>query len=569
MPAPSAADDAAKRRKVAQEMLEVNGFVMKLNEELGRGAFGRVVKGHAKDRPGLVRAIKMAQLQGGGAEARREADVGRSLSGWRGACCHSRFIFIVLLGRRMFIPQSFLSFRSNDDDQGGELFIIFCFLSRSCAASPAPPQVLRKLKHINIVRLVDSFEFTSNVGFGMLGLVMELATSTLEKSLPLADGYRRFECVLQLCAAVLFLHEQKTMHRDIKPSNILLFNEYKVESGLGPFYVWKLGDFGLGKELGSGAAGVAATHTNCGTPLYLAPEVQRGEKYSEEADVYSLAVVLTEVLASVGAKRRFGSEESTAVWDFLGGKGIGQILGKERDLSSYIRFEFLQFFNLFNSEKDPQWYDARSLEDLLSAFIWRSHPQVIQAIMSCRKEVAALFWTVPGMCNLVGGRRDVSGLLLASPKSCVESVMEEALEGNYLSPYIYDNSPGYEMRGPEENEFFKFLLDQKQAAYVVGFLGEELGNKTGIYVLDSVFRLNAELQARLRQNFSKYIGACISHFGSSVCDLIKVRVIEVSKHDGLDATADFSVLGFPDEDTLYDEKTETRRRGGLRFFRTS
>lgn len=86
----------------------------------------------------------------------------------------------------------------------------------------------------------------------------------------------------QLLEAFKILVEYNIMHRDIKPDNILFHNG-----------MVKLGDFGFCKNLESDTA---MTSTMLGSPIYMAPEVLKGEDYSSKADVWSLGVVLFEML---------------------------------------------------------------------------------------------------------------------------------------------------------------------------------------------------------------------------------------------------------------------------------
>jgi serine/threonine protein kinase len=71
------------------------------------------------------------------------------------------------------------------------------------------------------------------------------------------------------------------VHRDLKPSNLLVDENWNV----------KVADFGFARIKEENA-----TMTRCGTPCWTAPEVIRGDKYDERADVFSFGVVMWEVL---------------------------------------------------------------------------------------------------------------------------------------------------------------------------------------------------------------------------------------------------------------------------------
>jgi serine/threonine-protein kinase PpkA len=90
------------------------------------------------------------------------------------------------------------------------------------------------------------------------------------------------EVARQILGALDYLEDRNLLHRDISPSNILVPDEDE-DAGA------KLIDFGL-------ASFDAETKTAVGTPRYRAPEIDRGENWSPSCDLYSLGVVIFELL---------------------------------------------------------------------------------------------------------------------------------------------------------------------------------------------------------------------------------------------------------------------------------
>lgn len=86
----------------------------------------------------------------------------------------------------------------------------------------------------------------------------------------------------QLLEAFQVLNKYNIMHRDMKPDNIFFNNG-----------VIKLGDFGFCKNLNSADE---MTKTMLGSPIYMAPQVLKGEIYSNKADIWSLGVVMFEMI---------------------------------------------------------------------------------------------------------------------------------------------------------------------------------------------------------------------------------------------------------------------------------
>ena len=147
-------------------------------------------------------------------------------------------------------------------------------------------QLLARLEHPNISRLLDGGMSPQGEPY----LVMEYVEGTpldsycLEHKLSIRE---RLELMTKVCTAVSFAHQYLVVHRDLKPGNILVTKDGEP----------KLLDFGIAKVLDSEAAlERTVTSTLFLTPAYAAPEILRGSPATVASDVYSLGVVLYELL---------------------------------------------------------------------------------------------------------------------------------------------------------------------------------------------------------------------------------------------------------------------------------
>lgn len=95
------------------------------------------------------------------------------------------------------------------------------------------------------------------------------------------DMQTKKKIIFGVCNGLAFLHSKNILHRDIKSSNVLVDENWNA----------RISDFGFARLKES-----CATQTSCGSPCYTAPEVLRGEKYDEKADIFSLGVLIWEVV---------------------------------------------------------------------------------------------------------------------------------------------------------------------------------------------------------------------------------------------------------------------------------
>jgi serine/threonine-protein kinase len=146
-------------------------------------------------------------------------------------------------------------------------------------------QILATLQHPNVAQLLDG----GTTEDGRPYLVMELVageridTYCESRALPLRP---RLELFRQVCAAVQCAHQSLVVHRDLKPANILVTAEG----------VPKLLDFGIAKLLAPQGGDATVTQVRALTPPYASPEQLRGLPITTASDVYSLGVVLYELL---------------------------------------------------------------------------------------------------------------------------------------------------------------------------------------------------------------------------------------------------------------------------------
>ncbi len=148
-------------------------------------------------------------------------------------------------------------------------------------------RVLAALEHPNIARLLDGGVTDDGWSYVVMEYVdgVPITTYCEQRKLSVAERLRLFQSV---CDAVQYAHQNLIVHRDLKPSNILVTHAGEV----------KLLDFGIAKILDptDDASGQSQTLLNFLTPEYASPEHIAGQRITTASDVYSLGVLLYELL---------------------------------------------------------------------------------------------------------------------------------------------------------------------------------------------------------------------------------------------------------------------------------
>ncbi|KAH8050174.1 serine/threonine kinase [Aureococcus anophagefferens] len=146
-------------------------------------------------------------------------------------------------------------------------------------------RLLQSLHHPNIIRYLDSL-----IEGDELVIVFEWAAAgdlkrQIRKAVERKQGFEErviWKYFSQICDALAHMHEQRILHRDLKPANVFLTLNGTV----------KVGDLGLGRMM---SEHTFEAHSKVGTPLYMSPEVLRGDGYDWKSDVWSLGCVLYEL----------------------------------------------------------------------------------------------------------------------------------------------------------------------------------------------------------------------------------------------------------------------------------
>ena len=149
--------------------------------------------------------------------------------------------------------------------------------------------ILAGLEHPHIARLYDAGIDADGLPYLSMEYVhgQQITTWCDTQLLAIPERLRLF---LQILDAVQYAHEKHVIHRDLKPSNVLVAESQQVQ----------LLDFGVAKMLQAeqmGQTQITSVYGHAMTPVYASPELLRGDATDARSDIYSLGVLLYEILS--------------------------------------------------------------------------------------------------------------------------------------------------------------------------------------------------------------------------------------------------------------------------------
>src|SRR4030088_1628569 len=143
-------------------------------------------------------------------------------------------------------------------------------------------QAAAGLQHPNVVGVYDRGSYEDTYYIAMEYLSGRSLKQLIRQEAPL-DPVRAIDLTIQILQAARFPHRRGVIHRDLKPHNVIV-----DDSGHA-----KVTDFGIAR---AGASDMTETGSIMGTAQYLSPEQAQGHAVSAESDLYSVGVVLYEML---------------------------------------------------------------------------------------------------------------------------------------------------------------------------------------------------------------------------------------------------------------------------------
>jgi len=199
----------------------------------------------------------------------------------------------------------------------------------------------RKITHRNVIRIYDFLHIRGNYAISMEYFPSHtLGNEVNEKPLPLPKAVR---FAIDIATGMTVAHQSGIIHRDLKPANVLINEDGLV----------KVVDFGVAAAQHQGDTQLTKTGYVIGSPKYMAPEQILGKKVDERADIYSLGVMLYEMMTGEPPYHR--GDHMAVMYQHVQGKakppidvnpeippGLSEIVMKAMSVDKARRFQSME-----------------------------------------------------------------------------------------------------------------------------------------------------------------------------------------------------------------------------------
>jgi serine/threonine-protein kinase len=200
----------------------------------------------------------------------------------------------------------------------------------------------RKITHKNVIRIYDFLFMRGNYAISMEYFPSHTLGAEIvnEKPLPLSKAV---QYATDIANGMLVAHQAGIVHRDLKPANVLINNEGLL----------KIVDFGVAAAHKEGDTQLTKTGYVIGSPKYMAPEQILGKKVDERADVYSLGVILYEMVTGVPPYSR--GDHMSVMYQHVQGKAksalevnpqlpkpVSELVGKAMSVDKMKRYQNME-----------------------------------------------------------------------------------------------------------------------------------------------------------------------------------------------------------------------------------
>jgi serine/threonine protein kinase len=200
-------------------------------------------------------------------------------------------------------------------------------------------RIARQVSHPNVCRMFDIGD-ADGVTFLTMEYVDGEDLASLVRRIGRLSPDKAIEIARQVCAGLAAAHERGVIHRDLKPANLMLDGAGKI----------RITDFGLAGI----AASIQGAEVRAGTPAYMAPEQLAGKEVTIKSDLYSLGLVLYEILTG---KRAFEATTLPELMRLREESAPAKPSSVVRDLDPLLERVILRCL-----EKDPALRPASALQ---------------------------------------------------------------------------------------------------------------------------------------------------------------------------------------------------------------